>query len=266
MLCFNCNNDIPDDCAFCPRCGIALSQSDSPPIQAVIPQSGTASGMAIAAMVIGIVGVVSPFLGIILGPISIFLSIKEFKKIKTGLSTQVSKTFALVGLILGIIATAIALIMLLFFAVIMIPDIFSERYHSKVSHTQTELRSCATALEAYYIDNNAYPQPEYDFQHNSVLPHNLSTPVAYVTKLPNDSFSDDGKQRFQYYTGEIQSIDTTISYWIIASPGPNRKMDIEVTQYNLQYPYWGKNYIILKSYDPTNGANSQGDIIRFGPE
>lgn len=266
MVCLACNNEIPDDCAFCPRCGAALTSLSSAATPITNSPPDKASAISIAAMVIGIVGVVSSILGIVLGPIAVILSLKEMKKAKQGLSNQISKTFALVGLILGIVTIVVVLAIAILFAVIVAPDFFSAHSRSKVGITKAELRSCATALESYYIDNNVYPPPDYDNQHQPIVPHILTTPVAYMTKLPYDIFADNEKERFQYFAGEIESEDTSKPYWIIAGLGPDQKMDIDVTRYNPQYPIWGKSYIDSKSYDPTNGTTSQGDIWRTSQE
>jgi type II secretory pathway pseudopilin PulG len=225
--------------------------------------TGKASIRSLTALILGIVGITACGC---CGPVALIIGWLELKKIKKGLSTPASKTYALVGLILGIATTAIMLIVIPILAAVAIPNFFAAKTRAQVSRTKADLRSCATALEAYNVDNNAYSQPDYDNQHQPVFPHILTTPIAYMTTLPCDTFSPDGKQQFHYYTGLVESEDTTKPYWIIAGLGPDQKIDIEVTRYNPQYPDWGERYIIAKSYDPTNGTTSQGDIIRTGPE
>lgn len=260
MFCPKCNSEIPDGSTFCPKCGTQIVTQ--PPTIAPSQPAEKASSRSITALVLGIVGITTCGC---CAPIAIILSWLELNKIKKGLSPQTSKTFALVGLILGIAATAIMLIMIPILAAIAIPNFFQAQTRAKVSRTKAELHTCAVALETYYIDNNAYPQPDYDTQHQPVLPHILTTPISYLTALPCDIFSPNGKQRFHYYTGMIASEDTTKDYWIISGLGPDQKIDIDVTRYNPQYPDWDESYINSKSYDPINGTTSQGDIIRTGP-
>jgi Tfp pilus assembly protein PilE len=259
MFCPTCKSEIPDGSPFCPKCG---SQIVTQPAANVSPQStGKTSGRSITALVLGIVGITACGCA---APIAIIIGWLELNKIKKGLSSPASKTFALVGMILGIAATAIMLIMIPILVAIAVPNFFQAQTRAKVSRIKADLRTCATALEAYYIDNNAYPQPDYD---NSVLPHSLTTPISYLTSIPSDFFSFEKNQRYHYYTGEIEleSENTTKPYWIISSLGPDQKIDIDVTRYNPQYPDWGESYIISKSYDPTNGTTSQGDIWRTSP-
>jgi type II secretory pathway pseudopilin PulG len=253
MFCPTCRSEIPNGSAFCPKCGSQI---------AVQPPTEKASSRSITALVLGIVGITACGC---LAPLAIIIGWLELNKIKKGLSSPASKTFALVGLILGIAATAIMLIVIPILAAIAIPNFLQAKTRSQVSRTHGELRMCATALEAYYIDNNAYPSPDYDSQHQPVLPHILSTPIAYITCIPIDPFSPDGKQSCHYNSVIVASEDTTTPYWIITSQGPDKKIDIDVTRYNPQYPYWGESYIIAKSYDPTNGTTSAGDVWRTGP-
>ncbi|MFB3896333.1 MAG: DUF4190 domain-containing protein [bacterium] len=256
MFCPTCKSEIPDGSPFCPKCGTQIT----------IPQTADkASSRSITAMILGIIGIIACGC---LGPIALILGWLELNRIKKGLSSPASKTYALVGLVLGIVTTVIIVVIIPILAAIAIPNFLAAKHRAQVSRTHGELRSCATALEAYYIDFNAYPQPDFDAQHNPVLPQRLTTPVAYITSLPCDTFSEDGKQRYRYYTGEtfVESQDTTKPFWIIAGLGPDQKLDIDVTRYNPQDAAWGENYIRSKSYDPANGTNSRGDIIRTGPE
>jgi type II secretory pathway pseudopilin PulG len=189
----------------------------------------------------------------------------ELNKIKKGLSSQSSKTFAVVGLVLGIIATALMVIMIPILAAIAIPNFLQAQSRSKVSRTKAELRMCAVALESYYVDNNAYPQPNYTLHGNSILPHILTTPIAYITQIPGDPFSADKKEPYWYYTGIAIIEEQERPFWILTGSGPDQKRDIDVTKYNPQYPDWHESYLILKSYDPTNGTTSLGDVFRTGP-
>lgn len=222
-----------------------------------------ASGRSITAMVLGIVGIT------ICGcaaPVAIILSWMELNKIKKGLSSPASKTYAFVGLILGIVTTALILIMIPILAAIAVPNFLQAKNRAQVSRTKADLRTCATALESYYVDNNAYPQPDYDIQNIPVLPHILTTPIAYITGIPCDTFSPEGKQRYRYYTGLIESEDTTKPYWIIDGRGPDQKSDIDVTRYNSLNSVWAELKGAPFAFDPTNGTTSQGDIFRTGPE
>ncbi|MDI6782939.1 MAG: zinc-ribbon domain-containing protein [bacterium] len=260
MLCPKCGSEIPDGSSFCPKCGVAIAQPSS--ISASVGRAlGKASMRSINAMIFGIVSIACIPL---LGPIALILGAMELNKIKKGLSSASGRPYALVGLILGIIASVMIVFIIPILAAIAIPNFLTAKNRAQVYRTQAELRMCAVALESYYVDNNAYPLPDYDGQQNPVVPHILTTPVSYVTSIPNDPFSFKRNQIYHYYTGIIEEEEKP--YWILTGRGPDRKSDIEVTRYNPQYPDWQEPYLILKSYDPTNGTVSQGDIFRTGPE
>jgi len=78
-------------------------------------------------------------------------------------------------------------------AAIAIPNFLEAQVRSKVSRVKADMRSVATALEAYCIDYNNYP-PEDDpnvpgplkygqWQYAQVTLIRLTTPVAYLSSL-----------------------------------------------------------------------------------
>ena len=105
----------------------------------------------------------------------------------------------------------------------------------------------------------------------------LTTPVAYVTTLPRDVFSPDRTHWFGYCTihrGRNEGI------WILTSLGPNTIQPIQRTLAPLDCPGWMgwqggdiqeasaltdaqyRRTLIDRTYDPTNGTVSAGDIWR----
>jgi type II secretion system protein G len=92
-------------------------------------------------------------------------------------------------------------------AAIAVPNFLEAQTRSKVSRTKADIRTSATALEAYRVDNNSYP-PCHPFGialslngwdptatsgqnvNNLGILERLSTPIAYVTSaLVRDPFS-----------------------------------------------------------------------------
>jgi len=177
------------------------------------------------------------------------------------------KTFNGFTLIELLIVVAIIAIL----AAIAIPNFLAAQIRSKVSRVNAELRSMTTALESYYVDQSDYP---YDMGSGLINPGPwpgvvrtglavLTTPVAYMTKLPYDPF------RIYSATWPID-ISTYVYYqdgltipaswwnppagyppdhdwiWGLWSFGPNSRSD------------WAM------AYDPTNGVISNGDVRRFG--
>lgn len=156
-------------------------------------------------------------------------------------------------------------------AAIAIPNFLAAQTRAKVSRVEDEMRAMAIALESYYVDQNDYPYDTWSGLINpppvpGVIKTGLSvltTPVAYMTKLPYDTFRI-------YDAIWPQDISTYVYYqqgytvprtwwnppagyppdhdwlWGIWSFGPNRRSDWSMI------------------YDPTNGIISNGDIRRFG--
>lgn len=116
---------------------------------------------------------------------------------------------------------------------------------SKVSRVRNDMRSFATAIEAYFTDQQAYPPTAAV----------LTTPVPYMTSLFVDPFA--------------QGPDTPIAYhgtdrgWILYSAGPTKQYQIIPQQdYNDRVPTDRNPALVHKTYDPTNGTISAGDIWR----
>jgi len=88
-------------------------------------------------------------------------------------------------------------------AAIAVPNFLEAQIRSKVSRVKADMRSFATALESYCVDNNAFPMPHLYYPLNQwqgfmQYLHVLSTPVAYMTSTMvldpfyPDTFSTQG--------------------------------------------------------------------------
>ena len=130
----------------------------------------------------------------------------------------------LVYLVVGVIIAILA--------AISVPNFLEAQIRSKVSRAQSDMRSLATALEAYVVDNNAYPQ---DMR---IL---WQGPVKYIPSGPADPYSGE-------YSGAGRDFRYVLrdGLWMIYSIGPD-----------------GQDNGGEIAYDATNGTNSAGDIIRF---
>src|SRR5215211_365542 len=84
-------------------------------------------------------------------------------------------------------------------AAIAVPNFLEAQVRAKASRAKSDMRSCATAIESYAVDNNHYPPPigylppspftiedpcEDEFE--GFLPFRITTPIAYITSLPID--------------------------------------------------------------------------------
>ncbi|MCX7011816.1 MAG: hypothetical protein NTW86_04495 [Candidatus Sumerlaeota bacterium] len=146
-----------------------------------------------------------------------------------------------------------------------------------VSRVKSDQRLVASALEIYYIDNNCSPAwatgtmgvnafapaDSHAFQALTfrAFPRNrqmmtLTTPVAYLSSYIPDPYADLPGAVGAYYT------DPEALGWILYSEGPDFDYDIDPAKdYNPKQPMPGEA-LIRKSYDPTNGTPSDGDIFR----
>jgi hypothetical protein len=104
-------------------------------------------------------------------------------------------------------------------------------FDSRFVRAQDNLRSTQTALEAYHVDNNRYPD----------ILQELVSPVAYLTSVPRDPLFENGTKNLQYYA--IPEKDAYVLY----SVGPDGLDD---------------SGIVI--YDPTNGTTSRGDLVLKG--
>jgi type II secretion system protein G len=91
------------------------------------------------------------------------------------------KGFTLIELLIVVAIIAIL-------AAIAVPNFLEAQVRSKVSRTLADMRSMRTALEAYAVDNNRYPEtdlgvaPLATVRTYSIL--RLTTPIAYMTSIP----------------------------------------------------------------------------------
>jgi len=122
-------------------------------------------------------------------------------------------------------------------AAIAVPNFLEAQTRSKVSRTKADMRSMATALEAYAVDNNVYPQCH---RYGIVLRLNaterevlerLSTPVAYMTNVvAKDPFS------LKYRVSEANAIDFKIENRIAVPPN-----DLVAQLNSYIYQAWNNN-------------------------
>lgn len=182
-----------------------------------------------------------------------------------------------------------------------VPNFLEAQTRAKVSRARADMRSLATACEAYYVDWNAYPYyatgdlsvnaglsgGERDASHPSFHAPveggigGITTPIAYITRFPTDPFAADGGT-FMYWsiqpnrpdmTGKIVGKDSALKGvgWIMVSAGPDGDFDIagDWDVYDPAIAQPSERLIgginsrgSAFTYDPTNGTKSNGDIWR----
>ena len=189
-----------------------------------------------------------------LSPVAIILGYIELKRIKRGESAAAGKTITLAGLIMGIVGLLLGIIVIGILCAIAVPNFLMAQTRSKTSRTKAELRSLATASEAYFVDNNTYP--------DSIS--QLTSPIAYINPGLHDPFSTEQKESYFYWAGPENTYPK--SYFIVAGRGSDKELGTKGDTSVLK-KYTPEKGIVesgIIEYDPTNGLVSYGDIIRTG--
>jgi len=111
------------------------------------------------------------------------------------------RPFCTAGFTLIELLIVVAIIALL--AAIAVPNFLEAQTRAKVSRAKNDLRTLATALETYRVDNNDYPYISDDaagewimpagFPHHHTSPAGLTTPMAYLTSALYDPFVFDSR-------------------------------------------------------------------------
>jgi prepilin-type N-terminal cleavage/methylation domain-containing protein len=196
-----------------------------------------------------------------------------------------SKGFTLIELLIVVAIIAIL-------AAIAIPNFLAAQTRAKVSRAKAEMRSLATALESYEVDNNRYPhtftpRPGFTIGWTSfdLLPPyllriiRLTTPISYISTIPIDIFNpgsdawSTGRQgSYAYFTSNPEDVNFLYSGGIFPSPSwvsENPSAAWRLASYgptlNRYSVTEGQMGVTEDFYDPTNGTVSNGFIIRMGP-
>lgn len=197
-----------------------------------------------------------------------------------------SRGFTLIELLIVVAIIAIL-------AAIAVPNFLEAQTRAKVSRTKADMRSIATALEAYRIDTNRYPPDATDRYVFGVLDagpflgrlRHLTSPISYMTALPEDIF---GREVANGSAGAINSTPyreggsatgailrpivydyakfdngyDSIMTWAQFSSSPTS------VQWALSSPGPSTQSVVFlgysnyEIYDATNGTISEGQILR----
>lgn len=203
------------------------------------------------------------------------------------------KAFTLIELLIVVAIIAIL-------AAIAVPNFLEAQTRSKISRVKNDLRSMSTAMESYYIDQNAYPDETGTrttapgtLDYSRLALPKLSTPVAYLTNgVLQDPFADKSpdvkKANFFGYVNltvaqQLGGLPLTPEQigklvpphrWSLASVGPDGKFFVYGTNADRPDAAYLKAallFVINETtdkpgflYDATNGTSSGGDVVRTG--
>lgn len=178
-------------------------------------------------------------------------------------------------------------------AAIAVPNFLEAQTRAKVSRSVSDMRSLATAIESYYVDNNEYPPGNIEVNNPSngtlvpeyalILPRvarliPLTTPLSYISSIPLDPFviktePDPASQVYAYWHpahadahriggafgtpnlfDDVPGQAENYGAYVFTSSGPDGIVEA---------PEHQDVGAILNLYDPTNGSVSVGEIWRF---
>jgi prepilin-type N-terminal cleavage/methylation domain-containing protein len=198
------------------------------------------------------------------------------------------KGFTLIELLIVVAIIAIL-------AAIAIPNFLAAQVRAKVSRSKSDLRTMATALESYFVDNNSYPLMGLYSYEGGVCDiwgiadptglgtnemfisqkTSITTPIAYITSEPYDPFYLSPKaisgsaadtpsmKRYCYSSYKAyqlgQKATDPVPEWHRPIFGEWRLWGSGPDN-DRRDVYWSSLSSVIP-YDPTNGVISNGDIL-----
>lgn len=179
-------------------------------------------------------------------------------------------------------------------AAIAVPNFLEAQTRAKVSRVKADMRSMATAVESYLVDNNRLNRtyrPSAAWTRTRVNAQ-FTTPIAYITSVFEDPFNKVdadplnrvliiwGKNPNSDSEGVLGQLDAValstqaiffqnFPEFFSPTPPPGNFKDEGAwllfslgpdLKYDVLDPSYPSPFV---TYDPTNGTVSKGDVIRF---
>jgi type II secretion system protein G len=204
-----------------------------------------------------------------------------------------TRGFTLIELLIVVLIIAIL-------AAIAIPNFLEYQTRAKVARVKTDLRTLTLAIEAYCVDQGDYPLtademgrpiapyppvgfgPEAFETRLSVV---VTTPIAYLVTLPDDPFAAKAPRPEDPRIMEGNGYHYGNRNYALANDGVEGRAMYDIYVLMLGQPPQVVRYYLSShgpdldhdddedptdehgatAYDPTNGTNSSGDVVYFGP-
>ena len=187
--------------------------------------------------------------------------------------------------------TALALLAVI--AMIALPNYFEAKTRGDVSQVLADLRRLETAMTSYRLDNGRWMPDMFEYivyrtpsipvsgSNDPFIYGPLTTPVTYLGTIPLNPFESvrrvdntpvqnhlcyhyygQGWQKMAASAGASYNSDNFLGQWIFLSSGPDHIFDYG--EWSMYIPEREANGgASPREYDPTNGAVSSGDIVRW---
>lgn len=163
-------------------------------------------------------------------------------------------------------------------AAIAVPNFLNAQLRAKIARAKADMRSLATAIDAYTVDYNRHP-PDLSFMDEKTWAL-LTTPIAYMSTMlynpfyPKNMDATYPPNRVPYIYGAYHlNADGSILdpypaqtaqglKWWIASAGPDFDLDLRDRDWTAGIPFDSNTGHPDLLFAMSNGLTSSGDIIR----
>jgi prepilin-type N-terminal cleavage/methylation domain-containing protein len=182
------------------------------------------------------------------------------------------KAFTLIELLI-----VIAIILILI--AIALPNFLEAQMRAKVARVRGDMRTIAHAMNTYYLDFRIYPTDHDPDDYSQRGLYQLTTPLKYLTKVPEDAFNtrgsgiNIGEPFFEMASTGISPViarfrSQKVHAFAVFSHGPDNADDFDD---NDRWPFCGSPIPCPRAmgylnYGPTNGTRSRGDLVQTGGE
>lgn len=167
-------------------------------------------------------------------------------------------------------------------AAIAVPNFLNAQIRAKISRAVSDMKMLETALEMYKLDNNVYPVWRWarapgrgDYFHpNEIRFYRMTTPIAYMSSVPQDPFVQKMNQAdfdqwgsaydyvngfYNHSSGQYEG-NGWAHVWRLNSWGPDGKNSWGGQRESNMCPGGTPRFL----YQSSNGLTSYGDIVWVG--
>jgi len=192
MYCSKCGKEVPEGSDFCPACGTPRGGAQQVPPTAM-------SGLALASLVLGILGFLLPVIGPIL---AIALGVKALSRIRQD-RTLSGEPMAIAGIVLG----GVALSMSLLFGVMFLPALARAREQARKAVCISNLKMIGLGMMMYSQDYREY----FPVELSLLYPSYVASPRTFICPSRPGVDEEDVKRDFtvcyEYVSGMTAQYD-----------------------------------------------------------